>query len=126
MLTIYHNPRFRKIRETLTLIEESGTDVQIVEYLKEVPSAEELKTLLNKLGISAEQLLRKNEALFKENYKCKTLSEDEWVRAIIENPKLIERPIVVKGDQAVLGRPREYEGTFRLKIESVLTHLPGQ
>ena len=107
MLTIYHNPRFRKIRETLTLIEESGTDVQIVEYLKEVPSAEELKTLLNKLGISAEQLLRKNEALFKENYKCKTLSEDEWVRAIIENPKLIERPIVVKGDQAVLGRPPE-------------------
>ncbi len=107
MLTIYHNPRCRKSRETLALIEQSGTKVQIVEYLKEAPSADELKALLAKLGISAEQLLRKNEAIFKENYKGKDLSEDEWVQAMVENPKLIERPIVVKGDRAILGRPPE-------------------
>ena len=108
MLTIYHNPRCRKSRETLALIEESGIDVKIIEYLKDVPSAEELKDLINKLGISAEKLLRKNEAIFKEQFKGKDLSEDEWIQAMIEHPKLIERPIVVKGSKAVLGRPPEH------------------
>lgn len=108
MLTIYHNPRCRKSRETLALIEESGIDVKIIEYLKDVPSSEELKDLVNKLGISAEKLLRKNEAIFKEQFKGKDLSEDEWIKAMIEHPKLIERPIVVKGGKAVLGRPPEH------------------
>lgn len=107
MLTIYHNPRCRKSRETLALIDEAGTEVQVVEYLKDIPTADELKGLLRKLSIPVEKLLRKNEAIFKEHFKGKTLSEDEWVQAMIENPKLIERPIVVKGDKAVIGRPPE-------------------
>lgn len=104
-MKIYHNPRCRKSRETLQIIEESGTKVEIIKYLEDVPTEPELKEVLGKLGIPAEKLLRKGEAIFKEHYKGKNLSEDEWIQAMIENPKLIERPIVVKGDKAVLGRP---------------------
>lgn len=104
-MKIYHNPRCRKSRETLQIIEDARANVEIVKYLEDVPTAAELKDLLNKLGIPAEKLLRKGEAIFKENYKGKNLSEDEWIEAMIQNPKLIERPIVVKGDKAVLGRP---------------------
>ncbi len=104
-MKIYHNPRCRKSRETLQIIENAGANVEIVKYLEAIPTAAELKDLLGKLGIPAEKLLRKGEAIFKENYKGKSLSEDEWIEAMIQNPKLIERPIVVKGDKAVLGRP---------------------
>ncbi len=106
-MKIYHNPRCRKSRETLAIIEESGEAVEIIEYLKDVPSAEELKVLLTKLGLKPEQLLRKNEPIFKENFKGKEFSEDEWIQIMVDNPKLIERPIVVKDQQAVLGRPPE-------------------
>ena len=82
-------------------------DVEIVEYLKDIPTAAELKEVLGKLGISAEQLLRKGEKIFKENYKGKQHTDDEWIDIMLANPKLIERPIVVKGNQAVLGRPPE-------------------
>jgi arsenate reductase len=106
-MKIYHNPRCRKSRETLQLIQDKGRVVQIVEYLKDVPTAAELKEILGLLGISAEQLLRKGEAVYKENYKGKDLTEDGWIEAMIANPKLIERPIVVKDGKAVLGRPPE-------------------
>jgi arsenate reductase len=106
-MIIYHNPRCRKSRETLEIIEKAGKDVQVIEYLKETPSAEELRELINKLGISAEALLRKNEAAYKEKYKGKELSEKEWIAAMVQNPKLIERPIVVKNDKAVICRPPE-------------------
>lgn len=89
------------------MIEDSGAEVKIVEYLKEPPSQEELKSLIEKLGITPDQLLRKNEAIFKEQFKGKSLSDAEWIKAMIEYPKLIERPIVVKGGAAVLGRPPE-------------------
>ncbi len=104
-MKIYHNPRCRKSRETLQIIEEAGVKVEIVKYLEDIPTAAELKDLLGKLGIPAEKLLRKGEVIFKENFKGKNLSEDEWIEVMIQNPKLIERPIVVKGDKAVLGRP---------------------
>lgn len=107
MLTIYHNPRCRKSRETLELIRESDNLVEIVEYLNDQLSAEELEELLEKLGMKAEQLVRKQEAVYKENYKGKQLSEQEWIAAMVEHPKLIERPIVVREDRAVLGRPPE-------------------
>ena len=107
MLKIYHNPRCMKSRQTLELIRESGTEVEIVEYLKDIPSAEELKALLSKLGLQPQQLLRKGEAIFKAEFKGKEFSDDEWVDIMIANPKLIERPIVMKGDKAVLGRPPE-------------------
>ena len=106
-MKIYHNPRCRKSRETLQIIQDKGIQPEIVEYLNEVPSEKELTELINQLGISAEQLLRKGEAVYKEKYKGKTLSDSEWIKAMIETPKLIERPIVVKGNKAVLGRPPE-------------------
>lgn len=104
-MKIYHNPRCSKSRETLKLIEENGAKVEIITYLENTPSAEELKEILGKLGLSAKDIIRKSEAAFKENFKGKTLSEEEWIAAMIAYPKLIERPIVVKGNQAVLGRP---------------------
>ncbi|GAB5526845.1 MAG: arsenate reductase (glutaredoxin) [Roseivirga sp.] len=107
MLTIYHNPRCSKSRQTLQLIRESDNLVEIVEYLDDHLSADELEELLEKLGIKAEQLVRKGEAIYKENFRGKSLSEKEWIQAMVEYPKLIERPIVVKDDKAVLGRPPE-------------------
>ena len=104
-MKIYHNPRCRKSRETLKLIEESGNEVEIINYLENIPSEEELKDILDKLNITAENLLRKGESIFKENFKGKILSENQWIEVMVKNPKLIERPIVVKGDKAVLGRP---------------------
>lgn len=106
-MKIYHNPRCSKSRQTLELIKEADKNVEIVEYLNTPPTEEELKYVLALLGISPEQLLRKNEAIYKEKYKGKTYSDDEWIGIMIENPKLIERPIVVDGDRAVLGRPPE-------------------
>ncbi len=106
-MKIYHNPRCSKSRQTLELIKSNGVEPEVIEYLKEIPSENELKEVLSNLGIQAEELLRKGEAIFKEQYKGKTLTEDEWIKAMIEHPKLIERPIVVKGNTAVLGRPPE-------------------
>lgn len=107
MIEIYHNPRCRKSREGLAIVQASGQEFRTVAYLENVPTKEQLKSVLKKLGMTAEQLLRKNEAVWKENYKGRELSEDEIVEAMISHPKLIERPIVVKGDRAVLGRPPE-------------------
>lgn len=107
MLKIYHNPRCQKSRQTLQIIQESGLEHYVIEYLNEVPTAEELRGLLKKLGISAESLIRKSEQVFKNEFKGKDLSENQWIEAMITHPKLIERPIVVKGDRAILGRPPE-------------------
>lgn len=108
MVTIYHNPRCSKSRQTLALIEEKGIEPEIVLYLETPPSSDTLNDLLGKLGISARQLLRKGEDAYKENnLKDDSLSDAQLVAAMVEFPKLIERPIVVKGDKAVLGRPPE-------------------
>ena len=104
-MKIYHNPRCRKSRETLQIIEASGNKVEIINYLENTPSEDELQEIVNKLNIPAENLLRKGESIFKENFKGKKLSENEWIQVMVKNPKLIERPIVVKGDKAILGRP---------------------
>lgn len=107
MITIYHNPRCRKSRETLQLIEESGQPFQIVEYLKHPLSAEELRELLPMLNMPAEGLIRKNEAIWKEQYRGRDLTESDLLKAMEAHPKLMERPLVVKGKKAVLGRPPE-------------------
>lgn len=107
MITIYHNPRCSKSRQTLGLIEEKGRDFVVKEYLKNPPSKSELQKIIELLGIKPEQLVRKGEAEFKENFKGKDLSDNEWIDAMVSYPKLIERPIVIKGDKAVLGRPPE-------------------
>ena len=106
-MEIYHNPRCRKSRETLGIIQEKGIDPQIRLYLEEPPSKKELASILRKLKIPAENLIRKSEKIFKEKFKNKDLDEKGWIEAMIEFPKLIERPIVISGNKAVIGRPPE-------------------
>ena len=107
MIKIYHNPRCRKSREGLEILEDSGKEFEVVKYLEDVPSKEELRHVLQCLGISAENLVRKNEAIWKEKYRNRLLTDDEILDAMIEYPKLIERPIVIKNNTAVIGRPPE-------------------
>lgn len=106
-MKIYHNPRCSKSRQTLKIIEEHDVQPEIVKYLEEPPTADELREIVKMLGIKAEKLVRKGEKIYKENYKSKEMSEEDWIRAMTEHPILIERPIVIEGDKAVLGRPPE-------------------
>ena len=106
-MKIYHNPRCSKSRQTLALLQEKGVEPEVVMYLDNIMTADELRGLLAKLGISPMQLVRKGESVWKEKYKGKELSDDQVIEAMIANPKLIERPIVVKDQAAVLGRPPE-------------------
>lgn len=107
-ITIYHNPRCSKSRQTLALLREHGIEPDVIEYLKTPPDAATLKSLLGKLKISARQLLRSGETAYKEaGLDDPQLSEVALIRAMTEHPILIERPIVVNGDKAVLGRPPE-------------------
>lgn len=108
MISIYHNPRCSKSRQTLALLEERDIDPEIVLYLETPPSAETLADVLQKLGISPRQLLRKGEDAYKENnLSDTTLSDQQLITAMVANPKLIERPIVINGNKAALGRPPE-------------------
>lgn len=105
MLRIYHNTRCKKSREGLEILENSGKDFEIKEYLKEPLSESELEKLIKKLEITPIQLVRKNEKIWKEEYKDKDLSDKELITVMVKNPKLIERPIVETNDKAVIGRP---------------------
>jgi arsenate reductase len=107
MTTIYHNPRCRKSRETLALLEERNESTEIVLYLDNPPSEAELGKILEQLNMSPMELLRKNEQIWKDNYKGKSMSDTEIISAMVNNPKLIERPIVIKNGKAALGRPPE-------------------
>jgi len=107
MIKIYHNPRCRKSREGLQLLKESKQEFKIIEYLKETPNFDELKSIINLLDITPLELIRKNESIWKKNYKGKELTNDEVIRAMTEHPKLIERPIVINKEKAVIGRPPE-------------------
>lgn len=107
-IQIYHNPRCSKSRETLALLQEHGHQVQVIEYLKDTPSAAELKTLLKKLGLKARDLLRNKEQEYSDlGLGNPALSDDEIINTMVAHPKLIERPIVVVGKQARIGRPPE-------------------
>jgi len=106
-MKIYHNPRCAKSRASLELLENKGENPEIVLYMKEGLSSTQLKALLKKLGIKASELVRKGEKIYKEEYKGKTLTEAQWLKALTQHPKLIERPIVVKGNKAIIGRPPE-------------------
>tara|TARA_B100000767_G_C19698947_1_gene507489 strand:- start:157 stop:498 length:342 start_codon:yes stop_codon:yes gene_type:complete len=107
MIKIYHNPRCKKSREGLKVLEESGQKFKIVEYLKTTLSFNELKSIINLLDITPIELIRKNEAIWKDHYKGKILDDDEIIYLMIENPKLIERPIVINKQKAIIGRPPE-------------------
>lgn len=106
-MKIYHNPRCSKSRETLHILQDNNQDIEVVEYLKTPPTRDELKMLLQKLNMKAEEIVRKSELVYKEKFKNSNFTEEEWIQIMMENPKLIERPIVVKGNKAVLGRPPE-------------------
>lgn len=106
-MKIYHNNRCSKSRQGLTLLETSGQDFEIVKYLENPPSEKELKEILKMLSFKPIELVRKNEQIWKDNYKGKELSDAQIIKAMSEHPKLIERPIVVKDGKAVLGRPPE-------------------
>ncbi|MDA9556187.1 arsenate reductase (glutaredoxin) [Vibrio sp.] len=106
-ITIYHNPRCSKSRETLTLLEEKGITPTIIKYLNDTPSIAELKTIYSKFGFTeVRQMMRVKEAIYKE-LNLKEADEETLFSAMAENPKLIERPIVINNDQARLGRPPE-------------------
>lgn len=106
-ITIYHNPRCGKSRSALALLEEKGLQPHIIEYLKTPPAKEELRAILRKLGMKPEQIVRKGEGVYKQKFAGKALTDEQWLDALVKNPILIERPIVVKGDRAVIGRPPE-------------------
>jgi arsenate reductase len=107
MIKIYHNNRCRKSREGLQLLSESGKEFSIINYIDHPPAHAELKNIIKMLDIKPIQLVRKNESIWKENYKNKELTDDDIIAAMVENPKLIERPIVINNDKAVIGRPLE-------------------
>ena len=109
MITIYHNPRCRKSREALAILEERGIEHLVRLYLndEESMSAAEFQDVLDALDMDAIDLVRKNESVWKEEYKTLELDEDEVILAMIEHPTLMERPIVMNGDRAVVARPAE-------------------
>ena len=107
MIKIFHNPRCSKSRQGVAILTESGKDFEIVKYLEDTPSKEQLEEIVKKLGITPMELVRTNESIWKENYKGKEHTDDELLTAMVENPKLIERPIVIHNNKAVIGRPPE-------------------
>ena len=107
MIKIYHNPRCRKSREGLTILENSGKEFEVIKYLETIPSLKELTEIIHLLDITPIQLVRKTEKIWKENYKGKKMSDTDIIEAIIAHPKLIERPIVINKEKAVIGRPPE-------------------
>lgn len=107
MITIYHNPRCSKSRAGVQLLEQLQKPFQTVLYMEDRLSYEELEAIIKKLGIRPFELVRRNETLWKENFKDKNLTDSQIIALMVENPQLIERPIVVKGNKAVVGRPTE-------------------
>ena len=107
MLTIYHNNRCGKSRTVKTLLDAAGTNYEVIDYLNNPPSEKELKHLLELLGMTPLQLIRTKEDVFQENFKGKTFSDVEWIKILVENPILIERPIVVFRNKAWVVRSPE-------------------
>ena len=112
MIQIYHNPRCGKSRNCLAFIEQSNQDFEIIPDLTETPTFEELKKLLGQLNLDPIQLIRTKEKIWIENFKGKTLTDKEIITAMVENPILIERPIVVKDGKAIIGRDPELVASF--------------
>ncbi len=106
-ITIYHNPKCTKSRATLALLQARGVAPRIVEYLQTPPTAAELAEVVRALGIRPEELVRKGEDVYRAKYAGKALSDAGWIAAMVEDPVLIERPIVVAGGRAAIGRPPE-------------------
>jgi arsenate reductase (glutaredoxin) len=106
-VTLYYNPRCTKCREALCILEDKGIKTEIKEYLKEPPTEKELKSLLSKLGLKPMNIIRTKEPIFVKKFKGKKYSDAEWIKIMCKNPILIERPIAIEGDKAIVGRPPE-------------------
>ena len=106
-ITLWHNPRCSKSRNAATLLEEKGVEAEVVKYLDTPPSKEEIRAVLKMLGISARELMRTKEAIYKELGLKEVEDEEKLIEAMAENPKLIERPVVIKDGKAAIGRPIE-------------------
>lgn len=106
-ITIYHNPRCSKCREAMGVLEGSDCEIEIIEYLKDFPTKKELKDLLMKLGLKPLDIIRTSEPLFEKKLKNKKFTDAEWIQILIENPTLLQRPILVDGYKAIIGRPVE-------------------
>lgn len=107
MTTIWHNPKCSKSREALALLSETNSEIEVVKYLEAIPSREEIQSLLKNLGICARELMRTKEDLYKELGLAKVEDEAVLIDALVNYPKLIERPILLQGDKAIIGRPVE-------------------
>ena len=112
MIQIYHNSRCGKSRECLVFLENSGQEYEIIKYLEDVPTFEELKAIIEKLAIKPIELVRQKEKIWIENFKGKIVSDNEIIQAMISNPILIERPIVTNGNKAIIARPFEKAATI--------------
>lgn len=112
MIQIYHNPRCGKSRNCLALLDDSGQEYEIVKYLEQPPTYAELVSLLKKLNKKPLELVRQKEKIWVENFRDKALTDDEIINAMSENPILIERPIVIKGDNAIIGRELDKVASF--------------
>jgi arsenate reductase len=106
-IVLYHNNRCGKSRSALALLREKGLEPEVRYYLVEPPSPPQLRELLRKLGMKAEALVRKNEPLYRGKFSGRTFSEEEWVDILAANPILIQRPVFIRGERAVVGRPPE-------------------
>lgn len=106
-MIVYHNNQCSKSRSAIEFLKEKNQNFETITYLTNPISKEELIEILSKLNVPAFDLIRKNEAIFKEQFKGQDLSESEWIDVMLKHPKLIERPIIVKGNRAVIGRPTE-------------------
>lgn len=107
MIRVYHNNRCSKSRGACEILKANGIEVEIIEYLKTPPSESDIREILSKLGMKASEIVRKAEDIYKNNFAGKEYTESEWIKILSENPILIERPIIVNGDKAVIGRPLE-------------------
>lgn len=112
MIKIYHNPRCGKSRSCLALLEESGQEYEIVKYLEQAPTIAELGSLLQKLNKKPSELVRHKEKIWIENFKDKSMTDDEIIQAMVSNPILIERPILTKGDKAIIARELDKAKAF--------------
>lgn len=112
MIQIFHNPQCSKSRKCLDFLESSETEYEVVKYLSETPDFEEMKTLIEKLGVLPIDLVRKKEKIWKEHFKDKVLTNDQVIQALVDYPALIERPILIKGNKAIIGRDLEIVSPF--------------
>lgn len=112
MIQVFHNPRCTKSRECLAFLDELGKKYEIIKYLEVAPTVAELELIIQKLGIQPIDLVRKKEKIWIEKYKNHQLSSDEIVAILIQNPILIERPIIINGNKAIIGRPKEVVATI--------------